>query len=87
MNVRFSPDVVHRELEGESVLLDLSTGTYFGLNETGARIWSGLAEDGDTEHVIRALLDEYEVNEEDLRRDVEQLVEKLAEKGLLKINA
>ncbi len=86
MNVHFSPDVVHRELEGEAVLLDLSTGTYFGLNEVGTRIWSSLAEEGDTDRVVRALMDEYEVSEEQLRRDVEALVVQLAEKGLVKID-
>ena len=38
--VRLGPDVVYRELGGEMVLLNLKTGVYFGLNETGAEMWT-----------------------------------------------
>ena len=34
-----APDVVVRDLDGEAVVLDLATGTYFGLNDAGTRIW------------------------------------------------
>ena len=36
---KHSPDVVFRDLEGEAVILDLASGTYFGLNEVGTRVW------------------------------------------------
>jgi len=32
-------DVVFRELDGEAVILNLETGTYFGLDTVGTRIW------------------------------------------------
>lgn len=39
-----SADVVAREVGGEMVLLDLSSGQYFGLDPVGGRIWELLAE-------------------------------------------
>ncbi|AWW72917.1 PqqD family protein [Erythrobacter sp. KY5] len=39
-----SADVVAREVGGELVLLDLSSGQYFGLDPVGGRIWELLAE-------------------------------------------
>ncbi|MEZ5165231.1 MAG: PqqD family protein [Acidimicrobiales bacterium] len=39
------PDVMATELpDGESVLLDLKTEAYFGLNELGTAVWSVLGE-------------------------------------------
>ena len=32
-------EVLHREVEGETVLLDAESGTYYTLNETGSAIW------------------------------------------------
>ena len=80
-------DVVFRELAGESVLLRLDTGIYFGLNAVGTRIWQLLVERGDKEKVIQEMLAEFEVSEQDLRRDVEKLVQELCEKGLLIANS
>ena len=38
-NLRPSPDVQGTSLEGETVLLDLSTGRYYTLNRLGSVIW------------------------------------------------
>ena len=67
---RFSvpPRVLFRNLDGEAVLLHLDSGKYFGLNEVGTRIWELLAEHRETGAVCRALLAEFDVPEERLRR-------------------
>ena len=46
--VSASDDVVAREVAGETVLLNLASGTYFGLNETGTLIWELIEEDSIT---------------------------------------
>jgi hypothetical protein len=83
MKVKIADGVVFRELAEESVLLHLPSGMYYGLDETGTRIWQVLAERGSTDEALASLLEEYEVGEERLRRDVEGLVRQLAEKGLV----
>ena len=87
MNIRISDDVVFRDLAGEAVILNFTTGTYFGLNEVGTRMWHLVAEHGSTEKVIDTLLAEYEVEEEQLRRDLDDLVQQLIDKGLVTIDA
>jgi hypothetical protein len=83
--MRFRPpqDVVYRNLSGEEVLLNLGTGIYFGLNDSGTRLWQYLLETGDKEQVIARLKKEYDVEEPRLRQDVEDLLRKLVDKGLL----
>ena len=85
--MHISDDVVHRDLAGETVLLNLATGTYFGLDAVGTRIWHLFVEQGSREKVIEALLAEYEVSEDRLRRDLDALIEKLQDKGLLTADA
>lgn len=77
--------VVMRELEGEAVLLNLRTETYFGLDEVGTRIWTELAAAGSVDGACEALEGEFEVDPGVLRRDIETLVSELIEQGLLEL--
>ena len=83
MKVTIPDDVVFRDLAGEAVILNLASGTYFGLNEVGTRMWHLLAEHGETEPVLATVLAEYEVEESPLRQDLDALLHILVEKGLI----
>jgi coenzyme PQQ synthesis protein D (PqqD) len=78
--------VMFRDLDGEAVLLELDTGRYFGLNETGTRMWHLLCEHGRVETVLHILLEEYDVPEERLRRELLSLVDSLVSQGLLLVD-
>ena len=54
------------------------------LNETGAFLWKLLEKDNDAEGLKKALLNEYDVQEEIATRDVETFINKLTEAGLVK---
>lgn len=76
-------DVLFEVLDGEAVLLNLTTGTYFGLNRTGTRIWELICDHREREGVRRAMLEEFEVESGVLEPDVEALVGELLRRGLL----
>jgi hypothetical protein len=80
--------VLVRELAGESVLLNLNTEAYFGLDEVGTRMWKVLTGQGQSaEAALAALLGEYEVEESKLRADMEGFIQRLLELGLLDARA
>ena len=81
--VTISPDVLFQEVSGEMVLLDLSSESYFGLDEIGARIWQLLNDGSSVGEALDALLQEYEVSRETLEADVGELLGSLAEAGLI----
>jgi len=87
MKLHVADDVVFRDLAGEAVLLNLATGMYFGLNEVGTRIWHLIADHGSTDEIIESILAEYEVDEAQLRKDVDALIQQLLDKGLVRANA
>lgn len=87
MRFRIADDVVFRDLAGESVLLNLSTGTYFGLDAVGTRLWHLLKKQGSAAAAIATLQSEYDVDEQRLRQDVETLISQLLAKGLLTTDA
>ncbi len=82
---RISPDVLFRELAGEAVLLDLKSQRYFGLDPVGTRIWQLLDERGKTESVLQAMLDEFDVEEAELRRDIAAFIRELEAAGLIEL--
>lgn len=82
--VSVPPEVLSKELDGETVLLDLAGENYFKLDEVGTRVWQLLVEDGDPEQALETVLEEYEVDQETLREDMERLLSQLLDAGLLK---
>jgi hypothetical protein len=78
-----SADVVFRDLDGEAVILDLESGTYFGLNEVGTRVWL-LVGDGRSEaEIVDALAAEYDAGRETIARDVAKLLGELRGRRLV----
>jgi hypothetical protein len=87
MKLTIPDDVMFRILGDEAVILNVGSGVYFGLDEVGTRMWQLMSEHGSTEKVIEVMLTEYEVDEEQLRGDLEKLIQQLSEKGLVKTDA
>ncbi len=85
-NISVSPDVISQEVSGETVLLDLESENYFGLDEVGTRIWQLIQEKGRLRDVYDTLLAEYEVSEEQLRSDLENLVSEIEKLGLVSLS-
>jgi len=84
-NAVFTPskDVLFQEVGGETVLLDLASEQYFGLDEVGTRVWQLLNEGEGFAAMIDALLEEYEVERDRLEADVRDLLGSLLEAGLI----
>ena len=82
-----SPEVISQEVSGETVLLDLDSEHYFGLDEIGTRIWQLIKESGDLRIIYGTLLEEYEVEEERLRADLDALLGEITDLGLVTMRA
>ena len=86
MNIKISDNVVWRDLEGEIVILNLTSGVYFSVEGVGTRIWTLISEQVATEDIIGKLISEFDVEESQLRSDVESLVKNLADQGLIEVS-
>jgi len=83
MKVSIPDSVLSTELHDEGVLLNLETGEYFGLDEVGMEMWKVLRANGDVGAARAALLEQYDVAEDVLAKDLDELIAKLAERKLL----
>jgi len=75
--------VISVELDGETVLLNVESGVYFGLDSVGTAIWRCLAEGCDENDLCNRLLDEFEIELPVLRADVADFLAELRANGLL----
>jgi coenzyme PQQ synthesis protein D (PqqD) len=83
--VHVPPSTLFRELQGETVLLQLDSGEYFGLDETATRIWQLIVEKGDLAAVEAAMLQEFDVDPAILAQDLSRLVDELRGKKLIEL--
>jgi len=81
--LRVHRSVLSRELAGETVLLNLESGVYYGLDAVGTRAWNLLAEERTLADVCTIMLKEFEVTHDTLQQDLTTLVRELCEKQLL----
>jgi hypothetical protein len=79
--------VLVRFLDKESVLLNIETERYFGLDETGTRMWQLVTAAPKIEVAYGQLLEEYDVEPDLLRANLTDLVSRLVENGLLQVNS
>lgn len=81
--VTVPPQVMAREVGGETVLLDLASGMYFGIDEVGTRIWELLAEGKSLGEVASTIAEEYDAAIEQINADTLEFVGQLIDKGLV----
>ncbi len=83
--VAVAKDVLVRGVQEEAVLLNLNTEYYFGLDSWGARMFHLLTTSPSIDDAYRQLLSEFDVAPELLRENLQELLQKLLEHGLITI--
>jgi hypothetical protein len=78
-----APDVLLQELDGEAVLLNLKIGQYYGMDKNSYSMYRTLLTSESVQAAYESLLQEYEVEPEQLRSDLEKFLAHLLENGLV----
>ncbi len=86
-SLRVPEHVASRSFGRRTVLLNLRTGQYHGLNATGGRMLDALREARTAEGLASRLAAEYGLAESEVEGDLAELCEALVERGLLEVDA
>ena len=78
-------DVLISNLQEESVILNLDSERYYGLDDVGTRFLSVLNTSESIEGAYEVLRDEYDVDAHNLRQDLIELVDALVKQGILSL--
>jgi len=87
MRVRRVDDVLETDINDETVMMDIDQGRYFGLNDTGTRIWALLAQPVLIRNLCDQLVAEFEVPPEQCEKEVFEFLGNLLSRGLLQVVA
>ena len=85
--VRVLDGVLISRLQEESVILNLDSERYFGLDDVGTRVLSVLTSADSIEAAYTSLREEYDVDGHVLRQDLLALVESLLQQGIIEVSA
>lgn len=84
--VKRCEDQMAADLGGELAILNIKTGTYYGLNEIGSQIWLLLKESRTVKEIRDRLLEQYEVEPSRCEQDLVALLIQLAQHDLVQID-
>ncbi|HMK29822.1 MAG TPA: PqqD family protein [Terriglobales bacterium] len=85
--IKTAGDQVSCTVGGEAVILQLKQGTYYGLNEVGAAIWSNLQKPKTVGQLQELMQAGFDVGEEQAERDLEDLLAQLEASGLIVVES
>lgn len=69
-HLRPAPHVLFQDLDAEVVLLNLSSGVYFGAGGVGARVWQLLRDGRTTDEIVAQVVREYDTTPDRAGADV-----------------
>jgi hypothetical protein len=78
-----SPQVITEMIDGEAIMINLSTGNYYSISGSGADIWQGIVDGVDTDDIVQALVDHHAAAPEVVQAGVESLVSDLVREELV----
>jgi hypothetical protein len=81
-------DLITRNIAGETLIVPVrgrvgDLDSIFTLNEIGVRVWTMLDGKSDVANIVKAITEEYDVTEDTASQDVSELLQSLAEAGLV----
>lgn len=78
-----APDVVHETIDGEAIVINLATGTYFSLDGSGAAVWGRLLQGGTLDDAVLELAAAHGADPVALGAEVARLLAELHAHGLV----
>ena len=85
-HIKIPSDVMDRRVGDETVILNLASGTYYGLDPVGAHMWELMSGGHSLGEIRDRLLEGYEVEADRLEQDLFKLVGELQAQGLIQLN-
>ena len=80
---RQNPDMVATEMDGDFVMMNIGTGEYYSIRGSGARIWELASTPIAEAELVKAICDEFNVEEAVCTADVRSFLAELLEAGLI----
>ena len=78
-----SPQVINETIDGEAIMINLATGSYYSLDRVGGEVWALLEGSVPVDDIVVELGRCYDGAEDDIRRAVDDLLHRLSSEELV----
>jgi hypothetical protein len=83
--IKQADNLVSCELDGETALMSITNGHYYGLDPIGSRIWALIEQEQLVSELCTLLLEEFEVEPLQLEHHVLTFLNELAQNDLVRV--
>lgn len=80
---RIAPHVAWQIVDGEAVIVDLSSGKSLGLNATGTFLWSQINGGRDSDSIAASMAAEFEISSETAASDTKEFLSEMSDRALI----
>ena len=84
--IQRNPDLIHADIDNETMLMSLSNGEYYGMNMVGSKIWELLENSMTVSSLVLELTNVYELTDEQCENDIQPFLISLLDKEIIKLN-
>lgn len=78
------PDIIATDMDGETVMMSIEQGQYYGLSGIGPFLWGLLVDPRSIEQLCAQVLRKFDVDEATCQADIMSFVGDLLDKGVLR---
>lgn len=78
-----SPNVIHEIIDGEVVLINLETGSYYSIDKVGAVIWEYIGRGLSSNQIVEAIIQQYDGEQADIAAGIHRLFDSLQAEQLI----
>lgn len=84
--IQRNPELISADLEGETVMMSIENGSYFGMNTVASYIWEQIEEPANISTILQAICTKYNVDEKTAMEDLETFVQELINDQIVSIH-
>ena len=81
------PMVISETIDGETIIINLSSGSYYSLKHSGATIWAGIQQSGSLADIAALVRSQFEVGGQNIEHEISTLIERLIAEDLVRPKA
>jgi hypothetical protein len=78
------PTVISETIDGETVIINLASGTYYSLKHVGAAIWAAIQQSKSLGAIAAMVRSRYDVEKHDIEEHIASLIQRLTEEDLVR---
>ena len=78
-----NPDFIAADMDGDTVMMGVECGKYYGIGGVGSRVWEALAQPVSFGVLVRTICAEYAIDEATCQTDLRLFIEALRQNGLV----